>query len=528
MTKSILFLLILFFLVLNCLLSTQAQISRDIRENVIEAVVQIIPYNNNYGLLEGQSGSGTVISTDGYILTNFHVIGNYQTGEYYNYHKVYNVKANQTDLPPQFSYWAKFVAGDSKRDLALLKIYQDSEGKTTKDDFSALLVGNANELLPGDFLTIVGYPDISGTTITFTAGLMSGWLGEDFTAGGKNWIKTDGKITYGNSGGAALNDQGELIGIPTILRKVHYEEKDITEQAYLRPINLAWPIIAINITNSQFTQSVTEPERAEFDFSELIIAKTAIPNRIPEAKAYGSGAYGEITVGEKVTSVIDIGNEEATFHTYTIKVPQGLEKLTISVDGKGRDVDMAVQRGSKINNYEKADYLDTTEDSFPHYTYENPPTGIISVDVINLLELPIAYTLAVSKYSFHNAQNMQQAQPSGSYGYIAFNKDIKGIINPSKNLDYHSYLIDIPEGLKSFVVMLNSQHDLDIALKFGEKITNYADKLSGGDWDYRDLSSKTKTRIHIDKPQAGRWYIDVLNTFDSQEELLYTLQVSEP
>ena len=507
---------ILIFFLLNCL-SAQAKISQDIRKNIIEAVVQIFPYDNDYGLPELQSGSGTIISSDGYILTNFHVIGDNQTGKYYHHHKIYTVSADRTHLPPQFSYWAKFIAGDPENDLALIKIYEDIDGDLPESNFPAVEVGNANKLLPGDELTIVGYPSISGTTITFTAGLMSGWLGEDLTSGGKQWIKTDGKISYGNSGGAVLNDQGELIGIPTL-----YKIDDAQEQAYLRPTNLAWPIIGANVTSSkpEVTQAAND--------ANLTSAKITTPTRLAEARVYGSKNYGEIVVGDIINSVIGAEHNKITFHTYTIKIPEGLNLLTIAVNGHGHDIDMSVQLGSEVNNYDQIDYIDTAVDNHPYYTYKNPPAGTIHVDVMNLLNEPIPYTLSVTEAPFHNAQDMQNAQPSGSYGYVGLGKQVKGIINPEKTIVYHTYFADIPQGLKSFIIVLSSQYDLDIALKFGEEITNYADKASGGDWDYRDISTNTETAINISQPQAGRWYIDVINTFNSNEDLFYTLQVLEP
>ncbi len=507
---------IFIFFLLNCF-SAQTQISQDIRKNIIEAVVQIFPYNNDYGLPELQSGSGTIISPDGYILTNFHVIGDQQTGKYYHHHKVYTVSADKTHLPPQFSYWAKFIAGNPENDLALIKIYENTDGDLPESDFPAVEVGDADKLLPGDELTIVGYPSVSGTTITFTAGLMSGWLGEDLTSGGKQWIKTDGKITYGNSGGAVLNNQGELIGIPTL-----HKTDDDQEQAYLRPVNLAWPIIGANVASSkpEFTQAASE--------ANLTISKITTPARRTETKAYGSNTYGEIAIGDTINNVIDSEQNKTTFHTYTIEVPEGLDLLTIAVNGHGRDIDMSVKSGSAVDNYHQIDYIDTTVGDHPYYTYEQPPAGTIYVDVMNLLTEPIAYTLSVSETPFHNAEDMQEAQPSGSYGYVGLGKQIEGIINPETSVVHHTYLADIPQGIKSFIVTLSSKHDLDIALKFGEEITNYADKASGGDWDYRDLSTNTKTRISISEPRAGRWYIDVINTFDSNEELLYTLQVLAP
>src|SRR5690606_36005740 len=63
----------------------------------------------------------------------------------------------------------------------------------------------------------------------------------------KQWIKTDAKISHGNSGGGAFDPSGHLIGVPTAGRTVQYDELDIEDQAYVRPISLAWALIGPNV-----------------------------------------------------------------------------------------------------------------------------------------------------------------------------------------------------------------------------------------------------------------------------------------
>ncbi|UCH24298.1 MAG: trypsin-like peptidase domain-containing protein, partial [Trueperaceae bacterium] len=179
-------------------------ISKEVRQDILKAVVQIIPFDNTSGEMAPWSGSGTIISPDGYILTNFHVIGDLDTRQHFEFHAILTTDPNFTDQPPVFSYWARYVASDPTHDLAILKIVEFADETPVPESlqFVSVTVGDSNELFPGDLITIVGYPGISGSTVTFTAGLMSGWLGEDFEAGGKQWIKTDAKIAHGNSGGA--------------------------------------------------------------------------------------------------------------------------------------------------------------------------------------------------------------------------------------------------------------------------------------------------------------------------------------
>ena len=218
---------------------------REIRQKILKAVVQVIPLKDD-GEPVGWSGSGTIISESGYILTNFHVVGDTETRQIYKNHAI--LFTEFPDQPPVFKNIAQIVATDPTYDLAVIKINLDNKGNKIPSNtrFTAMPVGNSNDLIPGDAITMVGYPGISGSTITFTQGLMSGWLGEDFESGGKNWIKTDGKISHGNSGGAAFNERGELIGVPTAGRtQVSGNERE--EQAYVRPIGLAWSTLGPNV-----------------------------------------------------------------------------------------------------------------------------------------------------------------------------------------------------------------------------------------------------------------------------------------
>ena len=240
--RAILVMLTLF----ACLIPTQANaqaLPREIRQKILKAVVQVIPLKDD-GEPVGWSGSGTIISESGYILTNFHVVGDVETRQIYKNHAI--LFTEFPDQPPVFKNIAQIVATDPTYDLAVIKINLDNKGNKVNTRFTAMPVGNSNDLIPGDAITMVGYPGISGSTITFTQGLMSGWLGEDFESGGKNWIKTDGKISHGNSGGAAFNERGELIGVPTAGRtQVNGVERE--EQAYVRPIGLAWSTLGPNV-----------------------------------------------------------------------------------------------------------------------------------------------------------------------------------------------------------------------------------------------------------------------------------------
>jgi len=91
-----------------------------------------------------------------------------------------------------------------------------------------------------------------------------------------------------------------------------------------------------------------------------------------------------------------------------------------------------------------------------------------------------------------------------------------------------SFLIQVPENKERFVVILKANEDLDLALKYASPIESYALKKQGGDWDYLDMRPTTHSRLQVDAPQAGYWYIDVIQATYGQGAAPYTLQVFYP
>jgi serine protease Do len=143
---------------------------------------------------EGGLGSGVIISGDGYILTNNHVVDG-----------ATDVKVT---LPDRREFKARVVGTDAKTDIAVLKI----EAR----DLPAITVGNSSKLQVGDAVLAIGNPYNVGQTVTM--GIVSatgrGNLGiEDY----ESFIQTDASINPGNSGGALVNDRGELVGINTAI-----------------------------------------------------------------------------------------------------------------------------------------------------------------------------------------------------------------------------------------------------------------------------------------------------------------------
>lgn len=155
---------------------------------------QIIPQDNPGKALRG-AGSGVIISPDGYIVTNNHVID----------------RANEIEvtLNNNQTYKAELIGTDTRADIALLKI--------EASDLDYLPFGNSNNVRVGEWVLAVGNP--FNLTSTVTAGIISAKARDlattDMTP--QSFIQTDAAINPGNSGGALVNINGELVGINTAI-----------------------------------------------------------------------------------------------------------------------------------------------------------------------------------------------------------------------------------------------------------------------------------------------------------------------
>lgn len=148
--------------------------------------------------MQSALGTGFIISKDGYIVTNNHVVQNAD--------KIYVTLADQNNKQDKAE--AKIIGTDSETDLALLKI-------SVKKDLPSVKFGDSDKMEVGDWVVAIGNP--FGLSNTVTTGIVSA-KGRDIHAGPyDNFIQTDASINPGNSGGPLLNLDGEVIGINTAI-----------------------------------------------------------------------------------------------------------------------------------------------------------------------------------------------------------------------------------------------------------------------------------------------------------------------
>lgn len=138
-------------------------------------------------------GSGVIVSSDGYIMTNYHVVG--------------HADEIHVTLMDKREFTAKVIGKDAKTDLALIKI-------DTNKPLPAAVLGNSSQAEVGDWVMAIGSP--FGFNLTVTAGIISA-KGRALGGNYDNFIQTDASINPGNSGGPLFDTQGQVIGINTAI-----------------------------------------------------------------------------------------------------------------------------------------------------------------------------------------------------------------------------------------------------------------------------------------------------------------------
>lgn len=213
-----------------------AQLDPAVRDRIIPAAVQV-----GVLLTDGDGGrfplgiaSGTVVSADGLVLTNAHVVDPTEIrreleeqrnraaerGEPFPYELVdgrFVVSVSDGRHPPEARFLAAVAAEDEALDLAVLRIDTDLRDVPVDPaglNLPTVALGNSAAVDIGEPLHVFGFPAIGRGSLVYTEGIVSGFLYED-GIDGPAWINTDAVVSGGNSGGAAVDGGGALVGIPT-------------------------------------------------------------------------------------------------------------------------------------------------------------------------------------------------------------------------------------------------------------------------------------------------------------------------
>ena len=277
------------------------------------------------------SGSGVIISSDGYIITNHHVI---ETAE------DIQVTTNNNQ-----SYDAKIIGSDEQNDIALLKI-------ETNDELPYAVFGDSDSTQIGEWVLAVGNP--FNLTSTVTAGIISA-KSRNLDPTGRttqSYIQTDAAVNPGNSGGALINDKGELIGINTAIQT---QTGSYVGYSFAVPSNIAKKVIEdiLEYGNVQYGfLGVTGTSLNSFRAKELDVEDTEgffINGIDKESGAYSAG----IKIGDIIKDIdgIKISKFSDLKGYLNTKRPDDIVEVNLKRDNISKKVRVQLNKNERINFY---------------------------------------------------------------------------------------------------------------------------------------------------------------------------------
>ena len=276
------------------------------------------------------TGSGIIISDDGYILTNNHVVSSSESESYYQVSEA--TKITVTLFDDETTYDAQIVGTDEETDLAVIKI--DKTG-LTKAEFA-----DSDSIKVGEFAMAVGSP--LGLQSSVTCGIVSAVNREVTDSDGKTYtlIQTDAAINAGNSGGALVNSEGKVIGVNTL----KLTGEDVEGMGFAIPINSTTDITSQLIEYSKVRRPYIGITGMELD------AQTAQKNNLVEGiyvkdvENFSAAEKAGIKIGDviieadgKAVKTMDELNEVKNSHNIGDEM-----KIKINRDGQEKELTLTL------------------------------------------------------------------------------------------------------------------------------------------------------------------------------------------
>ena len=270
------------------------------------------------------TGSGVIITQDGYIVTNNHVVE--------------NATKMEVTLNDKRTYTAELIGADKTTDLALIKIDEKS--------LQFMSFGNSDEVKVGQWVVAVGNP--MNLTSTVTAGIVSAkgrsidlLRNEDNQYAIENFIQTDAAINPGNSGGALVSTSGQLIGINTAIAS---QTGSYTGYGFAVPVNLVKKVMddllkfgkvqraVLGVAIQEITQELADKESLKGLDGVLV----------QQVTENGSAEKAGIIKGDVILKVNDVKvNSVSSLQEEIGKYRPG-DKVKVSVNRKGEVKDITV------------------------------------------------------------------------------------------------------------------------------------------------------------------------------------------
>ncbi len=319
-------------------LESYSEIGISVAQKVLPSIVGIkVEYPVNSIFVQQQQntasaqGSGIIISEDGYILTNNHVINSSSNSSFYSLGEA--TKLSVYLYNDETEYEAKVVGTDEETDLAVIKI--------EKEGLQVAELGDSSSVAVGEFAMAVGNP--LGMQSSVTAGMIGAVDREITDSDGKTYklIQTDAAINSGNSGGALVNSKGQVIGINTL----KIASTGVEGMGFAIPINSAKPIYEQLITYNKVKRPYIGISGR--DLGKDLAERNNLPEGIyvVEVDEFSAGEKAGIKAGDVIikadgkdiktmNELNSIKNEHQIGETMTV---------TVSRNGKEKDLKITLQ-----------------------------------------------------------------------------------------------------------------------------------------------------------------------------------------
>ena len=295
-----------------------------------------------YQSTSAASGSGFIISDDGYILTNFHVIEDSDS---------ITVSMYSGD-----SYEAALIGYDESNDIAVLKI--DAENLTP------VILGDSDNLNVGDSVVAIGNP-LGELTFTLTSGAISAKDREVTFSNNvsMNLLQTDCAINSGNSGGALFNLYGEVIGVTNAKYSTSGSEASIDNIGFAIPINSIMNIVESIIEKGYISKPY-------IGISVLDVSTETQTYGIPAGAAVqvvaenGPAAQAGLQKGDVITAVDGNAMTSKELVKYIGNAAVGQE-MVFSIYRQGEELEITVYVGEQIQNAIMEEENSQNQQSYP-------------------------------------------------------------------------------------------------------------------------------------------------------------------
>ncbi len=279
------------------------------------------------------TGSGIIISEDGYILTNNHIVSTSSADSYYEVSDATNVTV--TLFGDETKYPATIIGKDEQTDLAVIKV--DKTGLTPAE------FADSDTLKVGEFAMAVGNPLGLGTTVT--TGSISALNREVTDENGQtfNLIQTDAAINSGNSGGALVNSQGQVIGVNTL----KLSGSDIEGIGFAIPINSTTDIVSQLIEYSKVKRPYIGITGMDLDEETAQANNLVVGIYVRSIEEFSAAEkaglkIGDVIIGANGTPITTMDELNEIKNSMQIG-----DEMTLKVNRDGQEKDLTVKLGEQ-------------------------------------------------------------------------------------------------------------------------------------------------------------------------------------